>query len=128
MFPTLEAAIAISKQYAGIANNNFLWDDSLTALLTASKGIESYRPYIVAAYHLWSASGIARKQLYEGDGAKFLKPEDLKPAVEGLLQTQESLDGQLSGIADSWSVAKVRLLCGCASNNGVGVGGAGFVI
>ncbi len=115
MFPSIDEAMPITKQYSGIAPTNYTWDDALTVLLEQSRSPESFRPWIVAAFHLWSASGSARQQLYEGDGAKFLKPEDLKPTITGLLATQEAVDGGLSGIPDSWTVAKVRLLCGCQS-------------
>jgi hypothetical protein len=126
MFTDLDSALGITKQYSGIRPQDKSWDDSLTQLLSQSRSPESYRPYIVAAFHLWSASGSVRSQLYEGDGAKFLKPEDLKPTVEGLLATQEAVDGAFSSIPDTWLVAQVRLLCGCASTKPK-TGGTGFV-
>jgi hypothetical protein len=92
MFPTIHEALPIAKQYSGIPTTNYQWDDALTILLNQSRSLESFRPWIVAAFHLWSASGSARQQLYEGDGAKFLKPEDLLVGVEGLLATQEAMD------------------------------------
>ncbi|MBW4666478.1 MAG: hypothetical protein KME60_03280 [Cyanomargarita calcarea GSE-NOS-MK-12-04C] len=129
MFITIEEAIAVVKQYAGIPVASFQWDESLLALLEGSRGLESYRPYIVAAFHLWSASGAVRQQLYEGDGAKFLKPEDLTPTITGLLATQEAIDGQLTGIPESWSIIKVRLLCGCSKvATTVTAGGGSLVI
>jgi|GEM_PF-5596731 hypothetical protein len=112
MFNTIDSAIAIVKQYAGISPTNYSWDDALTVLLNQSRSSLTYRPWIVAAFHLWSASGSVRQQLYEGDGAKFLKPEELKPAIEGLLAMQEAVDGS-ANIPDSWTVRNVRLLCGC---------------
>lgn len=129
MFPSIDEAMPIAKQYAGIPLTNYTWDDALTVLLNQSRSLESFRPWIVAAFHLWSASGSARQQLVEGDGAKFLKPEDLKPAIEGLLATQEAMDGGLSTIPDSWAVVKVRLLCGCQTvTETVRVSGGGAMV
>jgi hypothetical protein len=129
MFTTIEEALPIAKQYSGISPTNYTWDDALTVILNQSRSLESFRPWITAAFHLWGASGSARQQLYEGDGAKFLKPEDLMPAIEGLLATQEAMDGGLSGIPERWTVIKIRLLCGCKSNVVTGsFGGSAIVV
>lgn len=115
MFLTIEASLAICKQYSGIDADDFTWDTSLTAFLEASRAIESYRPILIAAMQVLKfSSGITRGSLSSAEGVKWITPGEATEAIAGYLMEQEALDGSLTGIPASWSILVLRpKLCGC---------------
>ncbi len=114
MFTDITTALTICKQYAGIGLQDTKWDLALTAMLEASKvQPNTFRPFICAAFQLWSRSATSRGQLIAADEAKWLTPKEIAEAIAGLLATQEALDADLT-IPPGWSVPEKRpLLCGC---------------
>jgi len=122
MFTDITTALAIAKSNLGVTDTSK--DAEITAILTASAGTDStgttnYRPYLVAAYFLPLWSAISRSQLIEGDGAKWLKPEELTPIITSLLTLQESADCGLK-IDQCWqtNTLRQRLNCGCKAETG----------
>jgi hypothetical protein len=122
MFGELSIALAIAKQNLGVADTSR--DGELTAVLTASAGIDSagassYRPYLVAAYFLPLWGAVSRSQLISADGAAWLKPSDFLPLIQSLLTLQESADCGLT-IAECWQTdaLRQRLTCQCQAETG----------
>lgn len=120
MYPDIATALTTAKRWSG-ADDEF--DPDLTVLLTASKSPSSYRPFVVSAYWVATASSTSRGLLWEATGeAKFLKPEELTPLIERLLALQEATDGEMEGIPESWSVRNLRLrLCGCTGEGTIDI-------
>lgn len=116
-------ALKIMKQYTGVAEGDKQWDDTFNVLLEKARTITSYRPWICAAFHLWSiSSGANRALIKSADGATWFTPEELLDTIRGLLTTQEAMDGDGLGIPEGWGVGENReKLCGCsveeATNN-----------
>lgn len=108
MITDINAAIAIVKQYTGIAETDNRNDIVLLSMLEASKGVESYRPFICAAMHLWAVAASSRGQLISADGVTWLKPSEIAETLNGLLTMQESFDAALTGIPVGWDVGSKR--------------------
>ncbi|NEP55996.1 MAG: hypothetical protein F6K31_03095 [Symploca sp. SIO2G7] len=134
MFTDLNTALAIAKSNLGQTGTDR--DSEITAILNASAGTDAngttnYRPYLVAAYFLPLWGAVSRSGLIEGDGAKWLKPEDFTPLITSLLTLQESADCGLT-IDECWGVdaLRQRLNCGCEAETGnvvVGLLGANVI-
>jgi hypothetical protein len=101
--------------------NPDITDAVLSDLLESSKGIlalqAAYRPYVVAAYSLFTNP--PNGNLKRGDVAEWF---DWRPRAYALLSLQESLDSGITNITDNWQVAKVKELikdpCECDSKGG----------
>ena len=120
MFPTIESARTRVKEKAGIAADNAASDTEINDLLEASKaklsGAHEYRPYIVAAYMLWTNKG--EQILVEAVGdAKFRKADEKvnnQPTIQGLLDMQQQLDLELTDLPNGWRPQTLLdRLCGC---------------
>lgn len=109
-------ALNIMKQYTGVAIDNKQWDDTFNILLEKAKTPAFYRPWICAAFHLWSmSSGADRAMLKTADGATWLTPEELTSTIRGLLTTQDAMDGSALDIPEGWGIGENRVkLCGCS--------------
>ena len=122
-------ALSMTKQYAGIAQDNIDWDITLEQMLNESRSyklnaidgtqeLESYRIFIVAALQIWSHTSTARSQLTSADGATWLVPKQIAESLNGLLSLQKAFDAGLSNIPVGWATEdKRRLLCGCDAIN-----------
>ena len=139
MITDLTQAISIMKKYTGVDETDSSWDDVYAALLEKSKIPNTYRPWICAAFQLWSmSSGADRAMLKTADGATWLTPDELMNTVRGLLTTQEAMDGDAVEIPASWRVEEMRYaegmtlrvsrLCGCKEDRSRSFLGVGFVV
>lgn len=118
MFIVLAEALATAKRWGGVSDPIF--DSDLNGLLEASRAIESFRPYAVAAYWVATGATTTRGLLYEATGeAKFLKPEELDQLIMRLLALQEGFDSALTGIPTGWNLAalKATLCKGCKAED-----------
>lgn len=115
MFNDIDTALAITKQYAGIAATDFTWDLALENMLEQSRSPDTpYRVFIVAAMQLWSTSASSRGQLISADGASWLTPKQIAESLNGLLAMQAAIDSAIANIPAGWGVDdKRKLLCGC---------------
>jgi hypothetical protein len=120
MFENAETALATAKRWGNITDPAF--DPDLTLLLAASKAIESFRPFAVAAFWIATGATTTRGLLYEATGeAKFLKPEELDQLILRLLALQEGFDSNLTGIPGGWDLTglKATLCKGCTSEESI---------
>ncbi len=130
MITDLTQAISIMKKYTGIDETDSSWDDVYAALLEKSKIPDTYRPWICAAFQLWSmSSGADRAMLKTADGATWLTPDELMNTVRGLLTTQEAMDGDAVEIPAGWRIEEMlSRLCGCEEDRNRSFLGVGFVV
>jgi hypothetical protein len=120
-FPTIDSALQMVKLQSGIAESDESRDDYILDILEQSKGtidgVIEYRPYLVAALTMWTSKG--EQTITEASGsAKFRYQEDkmnLRPAIEGNLRIQQSLDiSQGTDVPVGWGVQTwLDSLCGC---------------
>lgn len=123
---TLDEALQIAKEQSRADDGSK--DAILTSFLEASKakcddGTITYRPYIVAAFYLFTTeyqkimTDRYRLGLIKGDGAEWINPlEAVKEYLLGLLRVQSGLDcGHEKCILDCWKADKLinDILCGC---------------
>jgi hypothetical protein len=121
---TLELALAFAKNNLNIDEDDTSKDDQLIPLLEISKGKDKddnpiYRPYVVAAFMLSVWAAIDRGFLISGDGATWLKPDDMSILQKNLLALQGAMDCSLTGIDPCWSIAKIEMDLGLAKAKGV---------
>jgi len=125
MFATIELARARVKEKAGIVATDATFDSDIDDLLNLSKGMVSgadeYRPYLVAAITMHTNK--SEQTITEASGeAKFRFDGDrmnLRPAIEGCLKIQQSVDTSLgTDIPAGWDVTTwLDSLCGCDADN-----------
>ena len=130
-FGTIELAIAMVKAQSGLLATDTTRDDYINYLLEISKGtvggVDEYRPFLVAAYTMWSSKGEQTLTRADGDASfRFEKDRmNLKPAIEANLRTQQNSDtAQGTIVPNGWDVqSALDALCGCeGAGSAVGSG------